>query len=131
VQRSHQGSQRPSMLIRLQGAHADSPNWTSVARVAQCCQFRQAVSDRITGLREIVANYNLPYLSLPAQTEKDVALDVFIKMSTDSKRCCCYPGSVNRVDTGVCAARRILGLLSGAPLASAQKARAGWPIWAP
>lgn len=43
------------------------------------------VSDQIKDLRSIVANYNLPYLSLPTDTDKSVALDVFIKMNTNSK----------------------------------------------
>jgi hypothetical protein len=48
-------------------------------------EFQKRVSDRIKDLRSIVANYNLPYLSLPAQTEKSVALTVFINMNTNSK----------------------------------------------
>jgi hypothetical protein len=48
-------------------------------------KFRGRVSDRIRDLRGIVANYNLPYLSLPSDTNKSVALDVFIKMNTNSK----------------------------------------------
>lgn len=47
--------------------------------------FQKKVSDRIKDLRSIVANYNLPYLSLPSSTEKSVALDVFINMNTNSK----------------------------------------------
>ncbi len=35
-------------------------------------------------LRLRVATYNIPFLSLPAQTPKDVALDVFIKLNTTS-----------------------------------------------
>ena len=47
--------------------------------------FKQAVSNRIRDLRSVIANYNLPFLSLPATTDKSVALDVFIKMNTNSK----------------------------------------------
>jgi len=47
--------------------------------------FQKKVSDRIKDLRSIIANYNLPYLSLPSDTDKSVALDVFIKMNTNSK----------------------------------------------
>lgn len=43
------------------------------------------MSDQIRDLRAVIANYNLPYLSLPHQTDKRVALDVFIKMNTNSK----------------------------------------------
>ena len=47
--------------------------------------FKKRVSDRIRDLRSVVANYNLPYLSLPSQTDKSVALQVFINMNTNSK----------------------------------------------
>ncbi|MHB0935103.1 MAG: GmrSD restriction endonuclease domain-containing protein [Armatimonadota bacterium] len=47
--------------------------------------FQKKLSDRIKDMRAVIANYNLPYLSLPAQTDKSVALDVFIKMNTNSK----------------------------------------------
>jgi len=47
--------------------------------------FQKKVSDRIKDLRSIIANYNLPFLSLPSDTDKSVALDVFIKMNTNSK----------------------------------------------
>lgn len=47
--------------------------------------FRQRVSDKIKDLRAVVANYNLPYLSLPSTTDKSVALNVFINMNTNSK----------------------------------------------
>jgi hypothetical protein len=47
--------------------------------------FKKSVSDKIRDLRSIVSNYNLPYLSLPSQSDKAVALDVFIKMNTNSK----------------------------------------------
>lgn len=45
-------------------------------------QLNSLVSDLRTKVRE----FNLPYLSLPAKTEKDVALDVFVKMNTSSVR---------------------------------------------
>jgi len=48
-------------------------------------ETRQRVSDRIKDVRSVVANYNLPYLALPATTDKSVALDVFINMNTNSK----------------------------------------------
>lgn len=47
--------------------------------------FKQRVIARIQELRAVLANYNLPFLSLPAKTEKSTALDVFINMNTNSK----------------------------------------------
>jgi hypothetical protein len=46
---------------------------------------KKSISDRIKDLRSIVANYNLPYLSLPSNTSKDIALEVFINMNTNSQ----------------------------------------------
>jgi hypothetical protein len=46
---------------------------------------RSKIKAEITTLRERVTHFNLPYLSLPADTSKDVALQVFINMNTNSK----------------------------------------------
>ena len=43
-----------------------------------------AISKQINELRTRVREFNLPYLALPPQTPKEVALDVFIKMNTSS-----------------------------------------------
>ena len=61
--------------------------------------FRQSVSDQIKDLRSVVANYNLPYLSLPSNTDKTVALDVFIKMNTNSKPLSQYDVIVAEVES--------------------------------
>ena len=42
------------------------------------------LKDRINDLRNRVNSYNLPFLSLPVGTPKDVALDVFIQMNTSA-----------------------------------------------
>lgn len=39
----------------------------------------------IRDYREIIAHFNLPFLSLPSQTDKGTALQVFINMNTNSK----------------------------------------------
>ena len=36
-------------------------------------EMKKRISDRIRDLRAMGANYNLPYLSLPSQTDKAVA----------------------------------------------------------
>ena len=61
--------------------------------------FQKKVSDRIKDLRSIIANYNLPYLSLPSDTDKSVALDVFIKMNTNSKPLSQYDVIVAEVES--------------------------------
>lgn len=62
-------------------------------------EFKKRVSDRIKDLRAVVANYNLPYLSLPAHTDKAVALDVFINMNTNSKPLSTYDIIVAEVES--------------------------------
>src|SRR5262249_8638440 len=42
------------------------------------------IERQITPLREQVAQFNIPFLSLPVGTPREVALDVFIKMNTSS-----------------------------------------------
>lgn len=46
---------------------------------------QQTIKDTINKIRENVKHYNLPYLALPSHTEKDIALQVFINMNTNSK----------------------------------------------
>lgn len=46
---------------------------------------KERLKGQITQFREIVAHYNLPYLALPPQTRKEIALKVFINMNTNSK----------------------------------------------
>ncbi len=62
-------------------------------------QKKQIVSDAIKDLRAVIANYNLPYLSLPADTEKTIALDVFINMNTNSKPLSTYDIIVAEVES--------------------------------
>lgn len=48
------------------------------------------VRAEISDLRETISHYNLPFLSLPPTTEKDVVLDVFINMNTNAKMLSAY-----------------------------------------
>lgn len=48
-------------------------------------EFQNKLRRIITDLRETVKHYNLPFLALDSSTEKDVALQVFINMNTNSK----------------------------------------------
>jgi len=47
-------------------------------------QVYKSLKKIINDLRIKVREFNLPYLALPAKTQKEVALDVFIKMNTSS-----------------------------------------------
>jgi len=60
---------------------------------------QKRLSGQIKDLRAIVANYNLPYLSLPPQTEKTIALEVFINMNTNSKPLSIYDIIVAEVES--------------------------------
>ena len=60
---------------------------------------KKAVSDCIRDARSVIANYNLPYLSLPAHTDKSVALEVFIRMNTNSKPLSQYDVIVAEVES--------------------------------
>lgn len=62
-------------------------------------EFKKRVSDQIKDLRSTVANYNLPFLSLPATTDKSVALNVFINMNTNSKPLSTYDIIVAEVES--------------------------------
>lgn len=60
---------------------------------------RDKIKAEITTLRERVTHFNLPYLSLPAETSKDVALQVFINMNTNSKPLSLYDIIVAEVES--------------------------------
>jgi hypothetical protein len=47
--------------------------------------IKSKVHELISEFRETVKNYNLPFLALPSDTNKDTALNVFINMNTNSK----------------------------------------------
>ena len=85
---------RPGDLSKEIDAWLDSatkplkPNPTdsdAFAKLEAFGEFKKSVSSEVTALRERVTHFNLPYLSLPSETSKDVALQVFINMNTNSK----------------------------------------------
>ena len=61
----------------------DDPDFAPKIRKFMGIQDRLKI--QIGALRERIAHFNLPYLSLPVTTEKEVALQVFINMNTNSK----------------------------------------------
>ena len=86
----------PTHLLKPEDIQSEIDEWLSRAtaplepeggkdELKAFYDFQKKVSDRIKDLRSIIANYNLPYLSLPSDTDKSVALDVFIKMNTNSQ----------------------------------------------
>jgi hypothetical protein len=63
--------------------------------------LKDKIKREITTLRERVTYFNLPYLSLPADTSKDVALQVFINMNTNSQPLSLYDIVVAEVESVV------------------------------
>lgn len=61
-------------------------------------ETKEQIKKEVTILRERVKFFNLPYLSLPAETSKDVALQVFINMNTNSKPLSLYDIIVAEVE---------------------------------
>lgn len=52
------------------------------SRLAVPAEERDELADEVTAIRQRFASFNLPFLSLPVTTDKEVALDVFMKMNT-------------------------------------------------
>lgn len=48
-------------------------------------EAKSELKDTITAKRTTISHFNLPFLALPATTDKDTALQVFINMNTNSK----------------------------------------------
>ena len=82
----------------IENATAELRPRDDIEKLEQFLEHRKAISDKIKDLRAIVANYNLPYLSLPSQTDKSVALNVFINMNTNSKPLSTYDIIVAEVE---------------------------------
>lgn len=71
----------------------------ALAKYKAYTTMRDRIKGEITTLRERVTHFNLPYLSLPADTSKDVALQVFINMNTNSKPLSLYDIIVAEVES--------------------------------
>lgn len=100
----------PTHLLKPEDMQSEIDEWLGMAtsrlepeggkdELRAFFDFQKRVSDKIKDLRAIVANYNLPYLSLPSQTDKSVALKVFINMNTNSKPLSIYDIIVAEVES--------------------------------
>lgn len=67
-------------------------------RMEKVNRRRVSVRDLVAKLRERVAHFNLPYLALPATTDADVALRVFVNMNTNSKPLSMFDLTVAKVE---------------------------------
>ena len=101
----------PTDILRPENIQEDIDTWIDAAtgpepdggkeELRQFYDFKKQVSDRIKDIRSTVANYNLPYLSLPSHTDKTVALKVFINMNTNSKPLSTYDIIVAEVESAM------------------------------
>ncbi|MDP3042429.1 MAG: DUF262 domain-containing protein [Candidatus Omnitrophota bacterium] len=90
----------PTDLLRPEDIQVEIDNWIKQAagskkpanpeQLEGFFNWKKSISDKVKDLRAIVKNYNLPYLSLPTSTRKEVALDVFINMNTNAKPLTAY-----------------------------------------
>jgi len=86
----------PIRLLRPGDINEEINDWIEKAIVdgeQDIASYKTAYKDlsqAINELRTKVSLFNLPYLSLPVTTPKEVALDVFIKMNTSSVRLSTY-----------------------------------------
>lgn len=69
------------------------------AKLEEFNETKEPIKKEVTILRERFKFFNLPYLSLPAETSKDVALQVFINMNTNSKPLSLYDIIVAEVES--------------------------------
>jgi len=82
--RVHSRGLVPIRLLRPGDLGTEIQEWCDQA--TEDVELSRRAERVIMMLREAVMAYNIPYLSLPVTTPKDVALDVFIKMNTSSVR---------------------------------------------
>ena len=75
------------------------------------------MNEALTDLRSRVANYSLPFLSLPATTNRETALDVFIRMNTQGTALTAFDIVVAQVeaDTGTSLHEKVEGLRARVP----------------
>lgn len=62
---------------------------------------RDEITDKVSVIRGKLAAFNLPYLSLPVTTDKNTALDVFIKMNTSATPLSIYDIVVAQIEAGM------------------------------
>ena len=62
-------------------------------------EAKNKLDKTITKLREIINHYNLPFLALPSNTPKDIALRVFINMNTNTKPLSLYDVIVAEIES--------------------------------
>jgi hypothetical protein len=102
----------PTNLLRPDSIDSEINDWITAAlkkpsaeagmdALEQFFSSKEKLRSHIQDLRSTVANYNLPFLSLPAYTDKSIALNVFINMNTNSKPLSTYDIIVAEVESAM------------------------------
>ena len=107
----------PVPLLRPGQDAADAAKvWSKVAAAGDMDRFMD-INEALTELRSRVSNYSLPFLSLPATTNRETALDVFIRMNTQGTALTAFDIVVAQVesDTDTSLHERIEGLTARVP----------------
>ena len=73
--------------------------WAKAAIESQ--EEREQISDTVSVIRQKFASFNLPFMSLPVTTNKQTALDVFIKMNTSAVPLSIYDIVTAQVEAGM------------------------------
>lgn len=79
----------PLRLLRPGDIHQEIGEWCDAA-TTEALTASRGLERRIGSLREGITAYNIPFLALPAETPKDVALNVFVKLNTTSVKLTAY-----------------------------------------
>lgn len=62
---------------------------------------RDDLSEQVSAIRQKIATFNLPFMSLPVATKPETALDVFVKMNTSAAALSIYDIVVAQVEAGL------------------------------
>lgn len=90
----------PVALLRPdQEAQQGLKEWSELAANGDV-EARMAIIEKANDLRLLFAKFNVPFLSLPSNTQEDVALDVFIQMNTSATPLSAYDIVVAQVEAG-------------------------------
>jgi hypothetical protein len=79
----------PLRLLKPGEVHSEIGAWCDAATANDVEESRK-LERQIGALRESISAYNIPFLALPSDTPKDVALNVFVKLNTTSVRLTAY-----------------------------------------
>ncbi|MBE9136927.1 DUF262 domain-containing protein [Nodosilinea sp. LEGE 07088] len=102
----------PINLLRPDNIQTEIDDWLNAAlqrpsaeagveAFEQFFSLKERLRAKVQELRSTIANYNLPFLSLPSYTDKSVALSVFINMNTNSKPLSTYDIIVAEVESAM------------------------------